>query len=360
MAAAASRTNLLGLDRGQLAAWLGERGEQPYKARQLLRWIHRKHERDFERMHDLSAKLRATLAAEATLETPPLTETSVAADATRKHLYDVGGGSVEAVWIPEAKRATLCVSSQAGCALACTFCLTGKQGFAKNLSSAQIMGQYHHALQDAGTVSNVVFMGMGEPLLNLEQVVPALRLLTDDLACGLSRRRVTVSTAGVVPGIERLAAEAPVALAVSLHAPVDELRSELVPLNRRYPLRDLLRACRGYLKAAPRDFITFEYVLLDRVNDDLALARDTARLLAKTPGKVNLIPFNPFPGAPYQAPSRNRVMAFRDELNARGVVATVRRQRGDDILAACGQLAGKVAGRVPAAGRIATPIIPAP
>lgn len=345
--------NLLGLDRQQLTAWLAERGHPAYKAVQLLRWIHRKGERDFAKMHDLSAKLRQTLAEEAELAGPPLAGGSTATDATRKYLFDVGDARVETVWIPEEKRATLCVSSQAGCALACTFCLTGKQGFAKNLDSAQIMGQYHHALQETGSVSNVVFMGMGEPLLNLEQVAPVLRLLTDDNACGLSRRRVTVSTAGVVPGIERLAQEAPVALAISLHAPDDELRSELVPLNRRYPLRELLRACQGYLQAAPRDFITFEYVLLDRVNDALSLARDVAKLLKQVPGKVNLIPFNPFPGAPYKAPSRNRVMAFRDELNSRGVVATIRRQRGSDILAACGQLAGEVDGRLPSGGRIA-------
>lgn len=345
--------NLLGLDRQQLTAWLAERGQPAYKAVQLLRWIHRKGERDFANMHDLSAKLRQTLADEAELAGPPLAGDSTASDATRKYLFDVGDARVETVWIPEEKRATLCVSSQAGCALACTFCLTGKQGFAKNLDSAQIMGQYHHALQETGSVTNVVFMGMGEPLLNLEQVAPVLRLLTDDNACGLSRRRVTVSTAGVVPGIERLAQEAPVALAISLHAPDDELRSELVPLNRRYPLRELMRACQGYLQAAPRDFITFEYVLLDRVNDALSLARDVAKLLKQVPGKVNLIPFNPFPGAPYKAPSRNRVMAFRDELNSRGVVATIRRQRGSDILAACGQLAGEVDGRLPGGGRIA-------
>lgn len=345
--------NLLGLDRQQLTAWLAERGQPSYKAVQLLRWIHRKGERDFANMHDLSAKLRQTLAEEAELAGPPLAGDSTASDATRKYLFDVGDARVETVWIPEEKRATLCVSSQAGCALACTFCLTGKQGFAKNLDSAQIMGQYHHALQETGSVTNVVFMGMGEPLLNLEQVAPVLRLLTDDNACGLSRRRVTVSTAGVVPGIERLAQEAPVALAISLHAPDDELRSELVPLNRRYPLRELMRACQGYLQAAPRDFITFEYVLLDRVNDALSLARDVAKLLKQVPGKVNLIPFNPFPGAPYKAPSRNRVMAFRDELNSRGVVATIRRQRGSDILAACGQLAGEVDGRLPGGGRIA-------
>lgn len=345
--------NLLGLDRQQLTAWLAERGQPSYKAVQLLRWIHRKGERDFANMHDLSAKLRQTLAEEATLAGPPLAGDSTAADATRKYLFDVGDARVETVWIPEEKRSTLCVSSQAGCALACTFCLTGKQGFAKNLDSAQIMGQYHHALRETGSVTNVVFMGMGEPLLNLEQVAPVLRLLTDDNACGLSRRRVTVSTAGVVPGIERLAQEAPVALAISLHAPDDELRSELIPLNRRYPLRELMQACQGYLQAAPRDFITFEYVLLDRVNDALSLARDVAKLLKQVPGKVNLIPFNPFPGAPYQAPSRNRVMAFRDELNSRGVVATIRRQRGSDILAACGQLAGEVDGRLPGGGRIA-------
>ena len=353
--------NLLGADRSALTAWMAKHQQPAFRARQLLQWIHRRGETDYTKMHDLAQSLRQRLEQESHCAAPPIVGASTAQDGTRKFLFDVNDAIIETVWIPETNRRTLCVSSQAGCALACTFCLTGKQGFAKNLESWQIMGQFHAIEQltaSHGKISNVVFMGMGEPLLNLEQVAPVLRLLTDELGHGLSRRRVTVSTAGVIPGIDRLREEAPVALAVSLHSPDDTLRSELVPLNRRYPLADLLEACQRYLEAAPRDFITFEYVLLANVNDSLSLARDITRLLRKVPGKVNLIPFNPFPGATYQAPSRNRVMAFRDTLNAGGIVATVRRQRGDDILAACGQLAGTVAGRIPTAGRIGTPIIP--
>ena len=353
--------NLLGADRDALTAWMAERGQPAFRARQLLQWVHRKNETDYSLMHDLAKDLRERLSKESQCDPPEMTGEQVAADGTRKFLFDAGNCSVETVWIPEERRRTLCVSSQAGCPLACTFCLTGMQGYAKNLESWQIMGQFHtvsRLTERHGKISNVVFMGMGEPLLNLDQVAPALRLLTDELGPGLSRRRVTVSTAGVVPGIDRLREEAPVALAVSLHSADDQLRSELVPLNRRYPLAELVESCTRYLEAAPRDFITFEYVLLDRVNDSLALARDLVTLLDRIPGKVNLIPFNPFPGAIYKAPSRNRVMAFRDELNAGGVTATIRRQRGDDILAACGQLAGKVQGRVPTTGRIATPIVP--
>lgn len=358
----ASPENLLGCDRGQLAEWMAGRGQPAFRARQMMRWVHRRLETDYSKMHDLARPLRERLAAESVCEAPKVTGESAASDGTRKFLFDAGGCTVEAVWIPEERRRTLCVSSQAGCPLACTFCLTGMQGFEKNLDSWQIAGQFHAASRltaESGRISNVVFMGMGEPLLNLEQVAPVLRILTDDHGPGLSRRRVTVSTAGVVPGIDRLRDEAPVALAVSLHSADDSLRSELVPLNRRYPLADLMDACRRYLEAAPRDFITFEYALLDRVNDSLALARDLAAMLGNVPGKVNLIPFNPFPGAPYRAPSRNRVMAFRDELISRGITATVRRQRGGDILAACGQLAGGVSGRVPAKGRIAVPVVQA-
>ena len=354
-----SPQNLLGNDRLAWEGWLANHNEPAYKARQLLQWIHRRGETNFAAMHDLSLSLREKLTGSTTLVPMPRIGTTVAGDKTRKYLYDAEGSTIEAVWIPEERRRTLCVSSQAGCALGCTFCLTGKQGFEKNLTSAQIIGQFRDVAADTaghGNISNVVFMGMGEPLLNIEALAPVLRLLIDDLAYGLSRRRVTVSTAGVVPGIDRLGEEAPVALAVSLHSPVDDLRSEIVPLNRRYPLAELMEACVRYLEKAPRDFITFEYCLLDHVNDGLALAHDLAKLLAKVPGKVNLIPFNPFPGSGYKAPSRNRVMSFRDALNAKGVVATVRRQRGNDILAACGQLAGAVDGRMPASGRMAIPV----
>ena len=354
--------DLLGFDRSAWRAWLAAQGEPAYKAGQIVKWIHARGETDCARMHDLSKRLRAKLAAAPRRALLERAEVIAAADGTRKYLYEAGGSLIEAVWIPEQRRRTLCLSSQAGCALGCTFCYTGRQGFAHNLTAAQIIGQFRDVAADThahGPISNVVFMGMGEPLLNLDAVAPVLRLLTDDLCYGLSRRRVTVSTVGVVPGIERLREEAPVALAVSLHAPRDDLRSEIVPLNRRYPLAQLLEACARYLEKAPRDFITFEYALLERVNDDIALAADLAKLLARVPGKINLIPFNPFPGSAYRAPSRNRVMAFRDALKRKGLVATIRRQRGSDILAACGQLAGRVDGRTPAGGRIAIPLAPA-
>ena len=348
--------NLLGLDRAALTAWLAGIGQPAFRARQLLKWLHARGQTDFASMTDLSVALRKHLAANCVCATPQLRNQSVSTDGTRKFLFDTDGSAVEAVWIPEPQRRTLCVSSQAGCALGCTFCLTGKQGFERNLASWQIVGQLNavnRLVKDANCrVTNVVFMGMGEPLLNLENLIPALQLMTDPLGYGLSRRKVTVSTAGVVPGIDRLRQSMPVALAVSLHAPNDELRSEIVPLNRRFPLQELLEACRRYLEAAPRDFITFEYILLDHFNDSLALARDLVRLLHGLPAKINLIPFNSFPGADYQAPSRNRIVAFRDALNAGGLIATIRRQRGNDILAACGQLAGEITGRMPTSGRM--------
>ena len=355
------KLNLLGLDQAQIATWMQSNNEAAYKAKQVLQWIYQRNESDYAVMHDLSKSLRFKLSEQTTLSEPELIDKTIATDETQKFIFDVEGSSIETVWIPEEKRRTLCMSSQAGCALACTFCLTGKQGFEKNLNAAQIMGQFTSAsrlTQKFGNITNVVFMGMGEPLLNLENVIPVLKILTSDYAYKLSRRKVTVSTAGVIPGMDILKEEIPVALAVSLHSADDELRSELVPLNKRYPLTDLIEACHRYLEHAPRDFITFEYVLLDQVNDSLSLARDLVRLLKKIPGKVNLIPFNPFPDAPYVAPSRNRIMAFRDELNKGGIITTIRKQRGDDILAACGQLAGKVKGKFPSSGRIAKTNIP--
>lgn len=352
--------NLLGADRAALTQQLATWGQPPFRARQFLRWLHARGVTDYAAMTDLAKELRTHLARETTCTTPPVISDIHSRDGTRKFLFDVGGGAIEAVWIPERKRRTLCVSSQAGCALACTFCLTGKQGFAKNLASWQIVGQLHainRMVGEAGRVTNVVFMGMGEPLLNLEQVVPALKLMTDPLAYGLSRRRVTISTVGVIPGIDRLRDLAPVALAVSLHAPDNALRDELVPLNRRYPLDNLIDACQRYLEKSPRDFITFEYALLAGINDADSQARDLARCLRRLHAKVNLIPFNPFPDAPYQAPTRTRILSFRDTLNDCGLVATIRRQRGNDILAACGQLAGSISGRVPTSGRIATPMV---
>ncbi len=352
--------NLLGYDRKALTGWLAGLAQPEFRARQLLKWIHGRGETDFANMTDLSVALRKQLADLSICVAPKLRGQSEAKDGTRKFLFDAGGPAIEAVWIPEVKRRTLCVSSQAGCALGCTFCLTGKQGFERNLDSWQIIGQLaavNNLLGDTGRVTNVVFMGMGEPLLNLENVEPALRVMIDPLGYGISRRKVTVSTAGVVPGIDRLRDSAPVALAISLHAADDELRSELVPLNRRYPLSDLLGACRRYLEAAPRDFITFEYIMLDHVNDAPSQARDLVRLLSRIPAKINLIPFNAFPGSSYQASSSNRLYKFRDTLNTGGLIATIRRQRGNDILAACGQLAGEVSGRVPASGRVAMQLV---
>lgn len=343
-------TNLLGLDATQLQAHFAALGEKPFRARQVMRWIHRNGEADFACMSDLAKTLREKLLESATVTPPPMIQDSIAADGTRKWLLDVGNhNAVETVFIPEATRGTLCISSQAGCTMACTFCSTGRQGFNRNLTSAEIIGQLWHANRALGAqpdgervISNVVMMGMGEPLLNLDNVIPALRLMLDDHAYGLSRRRVTVSTSGIVPMIDRLRDECPVALAVSLHAPTDALRDEIMPINRKYPLAQLLAACRRYLDRAPRDFITFEYVMLDGVNDSAAHARELIALLADVPGKINLIPFNPFPDAGYARSPREAIQRFSNLLNEAGIVTTIRRTRGDDIDAACGQLAGKV------------------
>jgi len=348
--------NLLDFDAEGLAAWFAERGEKPFRARQVLRWMHRFGEDDFGRMTDVAKSLRATLAAEAEIRGPVPVRDSTAGDGTRKWLLDVGAdNAVETVFIPEANRGTLCVSTQVGCALECAFCSTGRQGFNRNLSTSEIVGQLWHANRVLGAVkqpgvgdsgerviSNVVLMGMGEPLANFDNVVAALHLMLDDNAYGLSRRRVTVSTSGIVPAIDRLREAAPVALAVSLHAPDDQLRDRLVPINRKYPLKELMAACRRYLESAPRDFITFEYVLLDGVNDSDAHARALLALVKDVPSKFNLIPFNPFPNSGFRRSPPERVRRFQEILMAAGVVATVRKTRGDDIDAACGQLAGQV------------------
>jgi 23S rRNA (adenine2503-C2)-methyltransferase len=348
--------NLLDFDAEGLAAWFAGRGEKPFRARQVLRWMHRFGEDDFERMTDVAKILRASLASDAEIRGPIPVRDTVAADGTRKWLLDVGAdNAVETVFIPEANRGTLCVSSQVGCALECAFCSTGRQGFNRNLTTAEIIGQLWHANRMLGAVkqpgvgdsgermiSNVVLMGMGEPLANYDNVVAALKLMLDDNAYGLSRRRVTVSTAGMVPAMDRLRDEVPVALAVSLHAPTDALRDKLVPLNRKYPLAELMAACRRYLEKAPRDFITFEYVLLADVNDSEADARALLALTRSVPCKFNLIPFNPFPDSGYRRPSAERVRRFQEILMNAEIVATVRKTRGDDIDAACGQLAGQV------------------
>ena len=342
--------NLLDFDAAGMTAFFAENGEKPFRARQVLRWMHRFGQRDFAAMTDIAKSLRTKLETLASITPPILVADRLSDDGTRKFLFDVGGGNaIESVFIPEDDRGTLCVSTQAGCALDCAFCSTGKQGFSRNLTVAEIIGQLWQANAALGAdpkgeriISNVVLMGMGEPLANFENTVSALRLMLDDNAYGLSRRRVTVSTAGLVPMIDRLAGECPVALAVSLHAPNDALRDELVPLNRKYPLRELLSACRRYLEHAPRDFVTFEYVLLAGVNDSEAQAHELLALTREVPCKFNLIPFNPFPGSPYRRPSASNIRRFAEILLAAGVVATTRKTRGDDIDAACGQLAGQV------------------
>ncbi len=351
--------NLLDFDAHALAGYLTGMGEKPFRARQLMRWIYKEGESDFAAMTDIAAALRNKLAQDACIATPDIMREELSDDGTRKWLLDVGtGNAVEAVYIPEETRGTLCVSTQAGCALDCAFCSTGKQGFNRNLSVAEIIGQLWWANHQLGKgaptstssgqaqgnwkISNVVLMGMGEPLLNFDNTVSALRLMLDDQAYGLSRRRVTVSTSGIVPAMDRLREECPVAMAVSLHAPDDKLRDMLVPINRKYPLKELLAACRRYLEKAPRDFITFEYVLLDGVNDSVQQAQELVRLVRDVPCKFNLIPFNPFPEALYRRSRLEAIHRFRDVLMEAGIVATTRKTRGDDIAAACGQLAGLV------------------
>jgi len=342
--------NLLNHDAAQLNGFFAEIGEKPFRARQLLRWMHQYGEANFANMSDLAKSLREKLAACATIEAPPITADTTAADGTRKWLIDVGNGNaVESVFIPEANRGTLCVSSQAGCALDCKFCSTGKQGFNRNLTTAEIIGQLWIANRALGAtpkgeriVSNVVMMGMGEPLANFDNVVRAMRLMLDDNAYGLSRRRVTLSTSGIVPAIDRLRDACPVALAVSLHAPNDALRDALVPINRKYPLAELLGACRRYLDKAPRDFITFEYVMLDGVNDSAEHARQLIALVRDVPCKFNLIPFNPFPNSGFKRSPQETIRRFAEMLISAGLVVTTRKTRGDEIDAACGQLAGRV------------------
>jgi 23S rRNA (adenine2503-C2)-methyltransferase len=395
--------NLLDFDHSALTAFFARRGEKPFRARQTLRWIHRRLADRVEVMSDLARPTREALARDAEIRAPAVVRDSVATDGTRKWLLDVGGANaIEAVYIPEGTRddwrsggdsdpipagdtsappavasipsagrsrfagpsahapgryrGTLCVSSQAGCALDCAFCSTGKQGFNRNLSVAEIIGQLWHAnrtlLADGVTtpwveqarhpITNVVMMGMGEPLANFDNVVAAMRIMLDDNAYGLSRRRVTLSTSGLVPAIDRLREECPVALAVSLHAPDDDLRDVLVPINRKYPLSALLAACVRYIERAPRDFVTFEYVMLDGVNDAPEQARRLVARVRDVPCKFNLIPFNPFPNTEFRTSSRTRIVAFQHVLQEAGLVATVRRTRGEDIDAACGQLAGQV------------------
>ncbi len=332
-------------DRAALAGFFERRGCKPYRAEQVFRRLHRGEDPPAA-FADLPRVLRNELIAETASPPLPAVSDSTAADGVRKWLFDIGDGRIETVLIPETSRRTLCISSQAGCALACRFCLTGKQGFSRNLSAAEIIGQLRRAnMAEDRPATNVVLMGMGEPLLNLDAVLPALSMMTDPLGYALAPRRVTVSTAGIVPAMARLTAEANVSLAVSLHAPTDELRDSLMPINRKYPLSALLAACRRHLQTRPRAFITFEYVMLRGVNDSPSRARELIRLLHGLRCKVNLIPFNIFAGAPYLPSSADTIAAFRAALVKSGVMTTIRKTRGDDILAACGQLAGEVRAR---------------
>ncbi|RRQ23524.1 23S rRNA (adenine(2503)-C(2))-methyltransferase RlmN [Guyparkeria sp. SCN-R1] len=349
------RINLLGLAPSRLRAWFAEMGEKPFRANQVLKWVHQRRVEDFDAMTDLAKSLREKLKEIACIQAPEILLDQESKDGTRKFLVDTGGGnSVEMVYIPEDDRATLCISSQVGCSLTCTFCSTGRQGFNRNLSTAEIVGQLWLAerlierrLPTGKAISNVVFMGMGEPLLNEQAVVDAAELMLDDHAYGLSKRRVTISTSGIVPAIDRLGERLPISLAISLHAPNDALRNELVPINEKYPLDQLMAACDRYAEVVPHGAIIYEYVMIQGVNDTPEHADELIELLGprKEAVKINLIPFNPFEGSGYERSSRNRIERFRARLKAVGINTVPRKTRGDDIDAACGQLAGKVADR---------------
>ena len=353
--------NLLNLNQPQLADYFTSIGEKPFRAKQLMRWMHHFGVLDLDQMTDIAKVLREKLRQEAEFKLPDVQLEQVSDDGTRKwligtnNLKDGTANSVETVFIPEDDRGTLCISSQVGCALECTFCSTGRQGFNRNLSVSEIIGQLwvaNNSLRQAEgynmlppsdrIISNVVMMGMGEPLANYDNVVTAMQIMLDDSAYGLSRRRVTLSTSGMVPAMDRLKEDCPVALAVSLHAPNDALRDEIVPINKKYPIKDLMAACERYLVKAPRDFVTFEYVMLDGINDSIEHARQLLDVVRNVPCKFNLIPFNPFPNSGYGTSKPVQVRAFRDMLMQAGYVVTVRKTRGEDIDAACGQLAGKV------------------
>lgn len=347
-----ARVNLLGLDRRALEGFFADLGEKPFRVSQVLKWIHARRVTRFDEMTDLSKALRTKLAKVAEVRVPEAVVDQRSADGTRKWLLRLdGANAVETVLIPEKSRDTLCVSSQVGCALECSFCSTGVQGFNRNLSTAEIVGQLWFVNRELARerpdrqVTNVVFMGMGEPLLNFRNVVPAAELMKDDHAYGLSKRRVTLSTSGVVPNLYKLAEVTDISLAVSLHAPNDALRDQLVPINQRHPLAELMAACRHYIADKPHRRITWEYVMLDGVNDSDAHAHELARLLGDVPSKVNLIPFNPFPGTRYRCSPADRIQAFSHILSRAGLTSTTRKTRGDDIDGACGQLVGKVADR---------------
>ena len=357
--------NLLNFNQAQLADYFASIGEKPFRAKQLMRWMHHFGVHDFAQMTDIAKSLREKLAVDTEVTLPNVQLEQVSNDGTRKWLIGVGekngadkngvANSIETVFIPEDDRGTLCISTQVGCALACTFCSTGAQGFNRNLSVSEIIGQlaiankslrsesgYDLLSANDRIISNVVMMGMGEPLTNYDNVVTAMQIMLDDSAYGLSRRRVTLSTSGIVPAMDRLKEDCPVALAVSLHAPNDELRDVLVPINKKYPIKELMAACNRYLEKAPRDFVTFEYVMLDGINDTVKHAQQLLEVIKHLPCKLNLIPFNPFPNSGYETSKASHIRVFRDILMQAGYVVTVRKTRGDDIDAACGQLAGKV------------------
>ena len=360
MTAIARPINLLDLDQTGLRAFFESLGEQPFRAQQVLKWIYHQGQTDFAAMSNLGLELRHKLRQVARIEPPRILNEQVSVDGTTKWLMGFGGGNaIETVFIPEPNRGTLCISSQVGCALNCTFCSTGAQGFSRNLTTAEIIGQVWQAARSLGherngrrRITNVVLMGMGEPLLNFDAVVPALALLRDDLGFGMAAKRVTLSTAGLVPGIDRLRDTIDVALAVSLHAPEDALRETLVPLNRKYPIRELMRSCADYVSDKHKRSVTFEYTLIDGVNDHPEHARKLVKLLRRLPSKLNLIPFNPFPGTAYRCSSERAIREFQGIVMAGGLIATVRKTRGDDIDAACGQLVGKVLDRTRRSQRI--------
>ena len=360
-----SKVNLLGCDRDTLTEFFADFGEPSYRTDQLLKWIHQRNVTDFNVMTDLSKQLRARLTEIASISGLNAVSETVSKDGTRKWLMELDEGNcVETVFIPEESRGTLCISSQVGCSLTCSFCATGRQGFNRNLTTAEIIGQVWFAVNQLTTdendrpITNIVLMGMGEPLLNYDQVVPAIRLMLDDCCYGFSKRKVTLSTAGVIPGINRLLEDCPVSLAVSLHAPDDELRNELVPINKKYPIQDLMEACRQYAAFDRRWRVTFEYIMIKDVNDSVRHAKNLVRILADIPAKVNLIPYNPVAGLDYVRSSKESIDKFRDVLLKADVMTITRKTRGDEVNAACGQLVGKFKDRTKRSIRLGTAPIP--
>ena len=348
--------NLLDFNCNELTEYIQKFGHKPYRAKQLLKWIYHFGEKDFSKMTNLAKSFRSSLDQIAKIEIPEIEHDHLSQDGTRKWLLDMGTkNGIETVFIPEESRGTLCISSQVGCALECTFCSTGRQGFNRNLTSAEIIGQlwlanhklreqnnYKSLKKDEKIITNIVMMGMGEPLANYKHVVHALEMMLDDNIYGLSRRKVTLSTSGLVPAIDKLRSDCPVSLAISLHAPNNEIRDEIVPINKKYPLAELMKSCIRYIEKAPRNFITFEYVMLENVNDSVKQAKELVNLIKDVPSKVNLIPFNPFPNSGYKCSKKIAIKVFQDTLMDAGIVTTIRKTRGDDIDAACGQLAGQV------------------